>query len=174
MFSFTFYRRQFNGQSDWLIDCCELEFYVQRMRLTCILLMTFQPSSTPRTGTYLDTTGSSSWSRISKLPRLYFIDCRLILSDLYYSVMDHWNAKESTLVKVFPIWKPMYLMNSECVGSSLYGWRQSSNIYVYQNCQNCVARAKRMYIYLYICELININQTKRQADSRKSRRQTRT
>lgn len=40
--------------------------------------MTFQPSSTPRTTTYFDWPGRSSWSRISRLPREYLIDCRLI------------------------------------------------------------------------------------------------
>lgn len=160
MFKFTFYRRHFNGESDWLIDCfLNLIWYecAECVGLTCILLMTFQPSSTPRTGTYLDTTGSSSWSRISKLPRLYFIDCRLILSDLYYSVMDHWNAEENTLVKVAPIWK--YDVPNEL----WMRWQQAiragvrAPTFTYTRTVKIVwpGPSECMYVYEYVCVFVN-------------------
>lgn len=45
---------------------------------TCILLMTFHPSSTPRMGMYLDSLGNSSWSNTSNVPFSYLIACRVI------------------------------------------------------------------------------------------------
>lgn len=45
---------------------------------TCILLMTFHPSSTPKMGMYLDSLGNSSWSNTSSVPFSYLMACRVI------------------------------------------------------------------------------------------------
>lgn len=47
--------------------------------LTCILLMTFHPSSTPKMGMYLDSLGNSSWSNTSSVPFSYRMACRVIV-----------------------------------------------------------------------------------------------
>lgn len=47
---------------------------------TCILLMTFHPSSTPKMGMYLDSLGNSSWSSTSNVPFSYLMACRVIVT----------------------------------------------------------------------------------------------
>lgn len=65
--------------------------------------------------------------------------------------------RKTRLVKVSPIWK--YDVPNELWmrwQQAIHGWRQSSNIYVHHNCQNCVARAKRMYVCtIYVCIFAN-------------------
>lgn len=48
-------------------------------RRTCILLMTFHPSSTPNMGMYLDSFGNSNWSNTSNVPFSYLMACRVIV-----------------------------------------------------------------------------------------------
>lgn len=49
-------------------------------RRTCILLMTFHPSSTPNMGMYLDSLGNSSWSNTSNVPFSYLMACRVMIA----------------------------------------------------------------------------------------------
>jgi len=67
----------------------EMKWYVSLNvnERTCILLMTFHPSSTPKMGMYLDSLGNNSWSNTSNVPFSYRMACRVIVVEREHEVV---------------------------------------------------------------------------------------